>query len=313
MGELRKDYILDRWVLISSARGKRPHELVKEPAKVVEGACFFCKGNEKLTPTEIGRIPDGKGGWRIRWFENKFAAVGPGDACVPQTANGFFTWAQNCGDHEIIVETDEHKRQLADLSVDELADVLRVYRRRIDELGSRAGVAYVNVFKNHGVDAGTSIVHSHSQVITTASVPTDVQAEVAARNRFIECPYCRIVETERKSDRRCFENDEYVAFTPYASRFNYEVWVFPKRHLTVLDRADALADVLKRVLAKIDAMKWSYNIVLHYAPSGTDLHFHLEVCPRVAIWGGFELGSGVIINSVPPEEAARFYRGEPSP
>ena len=75
MGELRKDYVLDRWVIISPKRGKRPHELSKD-AKVVEGKCYFCPGSEDSTPPEIGRVPL-NGGWQIRWFENKFAALKP--------------------------------------------------------------------------------------------------------------------------------------------------------------------------------------------------------------------------------------------
>ncbi len=309
MGELRKDYILDRWVLIAPTRGKRPHELEPRTQPTPNGTCPFCPGNEKLTEDEIGRVPEGKE-WKIRWVPNKFPALGPGASCTPQTANGFFTWAENYGNHEVVIETPEHGRQLTEFSRAEIASVLRVWRERIDGIGSRSGIAYVNVFKNSGYEAGTSLVHSHSQVMAMNVVPTEINEAVAARNRFVACPHCKIVDIERQGARRCFENDAYVAFTPYASRFNYEVWVFPKAHSTSMGNIDELADIVQRVLVKINRMKWSYNISVHYAPHGTDLHFHVEICPRIAIWGGFEIGSGVTINGVSPEDAAAFYRGE---
>ena len=112
-----------------------------------------------------------------------------------------------------------------------------------------------------------------------------------------------------------YENDGFVSFCPYASRFNYEVWIFPKEHVKSItnltdEQLVGLADVLKHVLVKLAEMNASYNFVLHYAPKGTDLHFHIEVLPRIAKWGGFELSSGIIVNQVAPEDAAVFYRSD---
>ncbi len=179
-------------------------------------------------------------------------------------------------------------------------------------LKKKYGIPYVNVFKNHGPMAGTSIVHSHSQVIATSIIPPRVLAEALACRKFISCPYCEIVKTEKKSDRKCFENKTYVAFAPYASQYNFEVWIFPKKHARHLHETNLedLAEILKKVLAKLHGLNVSYNYALHYAPKEHDLHFHIEVYPEIAIWGGFERGSNLIINSVSPEKAAAFYRGE---
>ncbi len=312
MGELRKDYILDRWVVYSAGRGARPHEFKEAQVIAPEKVCFFCPGSEQLTPAEIGRIGT-KEKWKLRWFPNKFAALEPVDPAEPRTDNRFFTWAHNYGYHEIITETPDHGRELADLDVSEIADVLKVYQNRIEELSKKPNIKYVNVIKNHGYHAGTSLIHSHSQVFATAIVPPAVREKISAVKKFISCPYCDIVAAEGKSERLCFENSDWLAFCPYASQYNYEIWIFPKKHIrTLSDVRDLskLADILKKVLVRLETVKVSYNIYLTYSPAGEDLHFHIEIMPQIAIWGGFERGSGAIINSVLPESAAEFYRGK---
>lgn len=311
MGELRKDYILDRWVVISPKRGQRPHELQKPSVPVQQGQCFFCPGNESLVPPEIGRVVR-NGYWQIRWFENKFSALKPEGDAVPKTDNRFYTFASAFGYQEIVVDTPRHDKQLAELSIDDVEQLLHVYARRIVDLELKPNVKYVNVFKNHGFLGGTSIVHSHSQVMATGVVPPELAEKLSAMRRFISCPYCSIVKSELNSGRRCFENSGFVAFTPYASRFNYEVWIFPKEHVARFENVDfsCLADILVKVLRKIHSVNLDYNVIFQYGPKGEDFHFHVEVCPRSAIWAGFELGSGIVINSVAPEDAAKFYRGE---
>lgn len=312
MGELRKDYILDSWVIISPGRSKRPKEFSEQPVQKEDATCFFCPGNESLTPKELGR-KEKNNQWVVRWFENKFPALTPEGLMVPKTDNRFYTFSANWGHHEIVVETPDHSKQLADLSVEDITLLLGVFAERIDDISKRKGVAYVNVFKNHGAAAGTSIVHSHAQIMATSFVPRRVLEKVFASRKFVSCPYCAIIASEKDSERRCFENNEWVAFAPYASRFNYEVWLFPKNHVRMLGELlsyEGLADILKKVVVKLKELGCSYNFCLQYAPTGQDLHFHIEILPRIAVWGGFELGTSAVINSVAPESAAAFYRGE---
>jgi len=312
VGELRKDYILDEWVIIESARGKRPHDFKTESGPAAVSTDYFGVGNEKLTPPEIGRVPDGKGGWKLRWFENKFAALHLEGQVTPRTDNAFFTFANNVGHHEVIVETPD-MRQLWELSVDEVTTLLGVWRERINVIGAMPGISYVNVFKNSGPIGGTSIAHSHTQVMATAMMPPRVRAELDALRKFINDPYERILAIERTGPRFAYENEKAIVICPYASRFNFEAWVFPKRFArTLVDVGELrpLAQALCHVLAKLRELNCSYNIVLHYSPKGEDMRLHFEVMPRIATWAGFELGTGIIINSVPPETAAAFYRGE---
>jgi UDPglucose--hexose-1-phosphate uridylyltransferase len=310
--ELRRDYILDRWVIIAERRGKRPHDFAQNPDVYPAGKCYFCPGNENETPPEIGRIEkDGK--WKVRWFPNKFSFIEREGSSNVKTADNFFTYSNPFGGHEVIAETDDHSKQLHDLSVNDIRDVLGVYSQRIIELSKKD--EYVVVFKNHGTDAGTSIAHSHSQVASVNILPPNILDECSRSIKDGRCLYCDIISIEKNSYRRTFENERFVAFCPYASRFNFEIWIFPKAHIRSITEMDAtflqdLADLVKRSISKLAELKADYNLCVHYAPKSRDLHFHIEIMPRLAKWAGFELSSGIIVNQVSPEEAARFYRGE---
>lgn len=321
MGELRKDYVLDRWTIIAAERGKRPHDFAKEKTEPGNPkTCFFCPGNESSTPPEIARIKNNdmrsakKWPWKMRIFPNKFNAVRPEGQMDIKTDNIFYTFSANYGFHEVIVETPDHFRQLWDLEEKDIKQVIDVYCDRINELGKKEGIKYVCVFKNSGKDAGTSIIHSHSQVIAYNKVPEFVQQEAEASKKYATCPYCSIINNEKGSYRRCFENSSFAAFTPYASRFPFEIWIFPKEHVkSIVDlgekQREELADIMSRILKRLKELNASFNYVIHNAPKGDDLHFHIEVLPRLATWAGFEF-SGTVINTESPEEAAKFYRGE---
>lgn len=311
-GELRKDYLLDRYVILARSRAKRPHQFSKEDDKKKASKDFFAPGNEDMTPPETGRISQDDG-WKMRWFPNKFAAVRPEGDPDLKTHNDFFTFSDNFGVHEVIVETPDLRKTLADLSEDDLKQLLEVYRDRIEELGSKKGIRYVMVFKNHKKQAGTSIAHSHTQVIAYNIVPADVREKAAAASKYDSCPYCRIIDTERKSDRRISDDGSAVSFCPYASRFPMEAWIFPKDHKKRLkdlgdDELKSMAAHLRNILVKLGRINAPYNFFIHYSPADEDLHMHIEVTPRLATWAGFELGSGTIINAMYPEDAAAFYR-----
>jgi len=312
MGIIRKDYILERWVYYAVERKKRPMEFKKEQHIIESKTCFFCPGNEHLTPKEIGRVEE-KNNWKIRWFPNKFPVVElKGDSKI-KTKNKFLKEGNTYGTHEIIAETNDHKKQLSDLSIEHIKEIFDVYKLRINTLSKVKNIKYITVFKNEGSLAGTSLIHSHTQVAALPNVPVYVMNEVKAAKKFRKCPYCDIIKLESKSKRKIIDNESVIAFAPFASRFNFEAWIFPKRHVkNITDLHDNelydMASALKKILLKLKKLNTSYNFFLHYAPQGHDLHFHIEVTPRHAKWGGFELSTGAIINSIMPEDAARFYR-----
>jgi len=293
MNELRKDYLLDRWVIIAKGRGKRPQHFVQPPVKIREKVCFFCPGNENTTPPEIARVEE-KGKWIIRCFPNKFPAT---------------DW------HEIIVETPEHGGHLGDLSVEHIVKVLKMYSKRRKAMEKYQKVKYVSIFKNKGEVAGASLPHSHTQLIGLTAVPPLVTKEIKASKE--ECSFCRIWKDEVKSSRLIHEDKYTAAFAPFASRFPFEAWLMPKRHLgTLADMKKAemnsFAGTLKRILSALNfPLNYPpYNFVLHYAPQGKNLHLHLELLPRLSKFAGFEFGTGIIINVMPPEVAAEHYRSE---
>ncbi len=296
--ELRKDYILERYVIIAEKRKIRPRDFHHEEKVKEPKVCYFCPGNEKLTPPEIGRV-EYKGKWRIRWFPNKFPFL-----LKNTKAYGY---------HEVIVETNQHRKQLWDLNEEEIFEVLKVYALRIKDLGEKRNIRYVSVFKNHGREGGTSILHTHTQVAAMGYVPALLLDEIEASHKGKRCLYCGIIKREMKSKRKVAINKDFVAFCPYASRFNFEVWIFSKKHINnITEMNDGqllnLSKILKKILLKLRELNCSYNYYLHYAPNGKDLHFHIEITPRIATWGGFEFSTDTIINSVGPESAAAFYR-----
>ncbi len=314
MGILRKDYFLDKWVYYAAERKKRQFEFKKE-SQITEGkVCFFCPGNEKLTPPEIGRVTE-KDKWKIRWFPNKFPAVELKGSAKLSKKNKFLIYSNTYGTHEIIAETRDHKKQLADLSIDHIKEIFEVYTLRIKSLLKMPNIKYITLFKNKGPFAGTSLVHSHTQVVALPSIPELVKEKINAAKKHKKCPYCSIINIEKRSKRKIIENKSVVAFCPFASAFNFEAWILPKKHKKSLSEFNSqelkdLASVLKKILTKLKKLNASYNYYLHYAPNGFDLHFHIVITPRFAKWGGFEISTGAIINSVMPEDAAKFYRGK---
>jgi len=154
-------------------------------------------------------------------------------------------------------------------------------------------------------------------------IPNFVMQKLEAVNKYPGCPYCEILGAETNSTRRCFENESFIAFAPFASRFNYELWIFPKKHYVSITELDdweilGLAQILKKALLKLKSLNVSYNMFIHNSPqyfinnnNYKPLHFHIEICPRIGSFGGFEFGAEIVINTVSPETAARYYRGEP--
>lgn len=248
MNELRRDYLLDRWVLVAANRGKRPHDFIgKRKPRDEPKICFFCPGNEHLTPPELDRISKGRS-WMVRVFTNMY----------PATSLDF---PMAYGSHEVIVETPEHHKNLQDLSPEHIKKVLEMYCRRIEVNKKTKGINYALIFKNHGEEAGTSLAHEHSQLISTEKIPTLIENELKEYRKYLaknkRCPYCDIVKEEMKSKRRVYENKHFACFAPYASRFPFECWIFPKEHivsLTALGEKEiaSLAEALKTILKKLD-------------------------------------------------------------
>lgn len=319
MRELRKDYIFNRWVIVNSERAKRPKDFIKQHPVIKEkNHCPFCPGNEKLTPPEIARVEE-KGRWILRNFENKFPGVTQNGSPEVRTKGEFFTSGNAFGRHEVIVETPNHKQQFHDLSVEHIAKYLQLLFKRRNALYKLPGIKFVAMFKNHGLEAGTSLAHEHTQIIAYNLLPANIEREIAAITKYYRkhrtCPYCKVLELERKGPRRIFENDSFLAFTPYASIFEFEAGIFSRRHVESFSKLNGkevgdLAELIKKLLSRLSELNAPYNMYFHESPKGKKHHIHVKVVPRLITWGGFEHCTGCIINTVSPEQAAEFFRSE---
>ncbi|MEM4397921.1 MAG: galactose-1-phosphate uridylyltransferase [Candidatus Woesearchaeota archaeon] len=331
MPELRKDYIIDRYVIIANERGKRPDEFKKDrneaknnlqnQEKTIEELnkekkeCYFCPGNENLTPLELDRFPNFEK-WQIRLFPNKFAAVKQEGNPILKTDNHFFTFSDAFGYHEVLVETPDHEKTLADLSIEELKNVFIMLKKRFSDLSNKSNIKYVSIFKNSGEKAGCSIQHSHCQIIAYNIVPEIIKKKEFFSNQHNKCPYCYIIDIEKNSLRKCFENNNFLAFTPYASRFPFEIWILPKKHYSNLaeirdNEFYDLSEIMKKIFIKLKELNADYNFYFQYSPNPElkdKMHFHIEICPRLSIQAGFELSTDTYINTISPEDAASFYR-----
>ena len=329
MPDLRKDPIVGRWVIIAKNRAKRPHDMIDGTADApAHGFCPFCEGNEHHTPREIaahrqpGTHRDARG-WRVRVVPNKFPALEiEGD--LDKRGQGMYDMMRGVGAHEVIIESPQHLTSTTQLSVENLREVLWVYRDRLLDLKKDSRLVYGMIFKNVGAAAGASLEHTHSQLIVTPIVPISVAEEIAGSQEFYRyrgrCVFCDMIEQELSFEQRIvFDSPGFVAFCPFAARFPFETWIVPtvhSSHYETLSRAGAeeLARVVKRVMQKIELAldRPAYNYIIHTAPFDTQAlghyHWHIEIIPRVTKTAGFEWGTGFYINPVPPEEAATFMR-----
>lgn len=339
MSELRKDPILDHWVIIAAERGYRPSDFKAEVPMAYTGAgCPFCEGNEDKTPPEVfalrapGTAPN-QPGWEVRVVPNRYPALTiEGD--LNRRGLGMFDMMNGVGAHEVIIETPFHDRHLADLPVEQVVKVLIAYKARIEDLRRDLRFRYILVFRNHGWIAGASLSHPHSQLIALAITPRLVKEELtAAREHFARkerCIFCDLLNQERAlGERVVFETKHFIVLSPFASRFPFEVSIFPLEHshdftLMGSEIMEDFARTLKETLLRLKQALAdpAYNFLLHTAPNpvprpgrpeywGTlayDYHWHLEIMPRLTRVAGFEWGTGFYINPVAPEEATRFLR-----
>ncbi|MBT4516325.1 MAG: galactose-1-phosphate uridylyltransferase [Candidatus Komeilibacteria bacterium] len=303
--ELRKDYIQDKYVIIAPKRGKRPHDTIKpgeKHKKQMVTSCIFCPNNLKDVPS-LYKKGDADN-WDINIIANKYPAVSLDND-------------KAYGKQEVVIETGDHTEELEDLSTEHIADLLEAYAVRTKEISKDDKIDYILIFKNDGGVAGASLQHSHSQIFATHFLPPHLfdksQRQQAYKLTEGNCVYCDVIAKESKDKRLVYKDKNVIAFTPYASMFNYEVWIMPLKHrdniteLTAEERK-SFAKILKHVLKKIGQLDLPYNFYFHQVINDNDQHLYMKVVPRGSVWAGVEIGSGLIINPIDPADAAEFYR-----
>jgi len=334
-------------VLVATARSMRPRKeedaAPRDTRKHVD-TCPFCTGNESMTPPTIAAFP-GEENWQARIVENLYPVLGddqPGASLVfglQQAIDGY-------GRHEVIIDHPQHGIALHEMSVEHLVLLFSAYRTRIEDLYKRdPRIKYVLVFKNFGPAAGASIAHTHSQIIAMPVVPENLYNEVTHSRVYYEkyhdCIFCSLIGEALTFEATIYDRDSgeirrkinvgqyvvergerFIAIKPFASRYEWELHILPLHHQsnfldTGEDDMEDLARVLQRSMARLDAVIGGaqYNFFLHSLPRATEFddchasyHWHLEICPRTSIPTGFELGSGLFVSTISPEDAAEMLR-----
>ncbi|MFQ5900984.1 MAG: galactose-1-phosphate uridylyltransferase [Thermodesulfobacteriota bacterium] len=328
MPELRKDPIIGRWVIISTERGKRPSEFIRNVSSKRSGFCPFCPGNEAKTPPEVfayremNSLPNTTG-WTLRIVSNKFPALRI-EGNVDREGDGIYDKMSGLGAHEVIIESPNHDDTLSTISEKRFEDVLHAYTARFIDLKKDDRFRYILIFKNHGEQAGATLEHTHSQLIALPIIPKRVTEELDGSLEYFNykerCIFCDIIRQEIMQGVRVVnENQDFLAIAPYAPKFPFETWILPKHHASSFENLDkacygSLARLFRDTLRRIDKVlnNPSYNFILHTSPinhlENEYFHWHFEIMPKLTRVAGFEWGSGFYINPTPPEEAASFLR-----
>lgn len=328
---LRFDITTNDWVIFAPRRALRPHDFQQRenrPNADFEAACPFCPGNEKLTPAEVFAVRDGtppnSGGWKVRVTPNKFPALRIEEDFHRGQAGRLFSYMGGCGAHEVIIDSPSHSLVLAQQPVEQVRSILWTLQQRYIDLMRDPRFQTIVLFKNHGERAGTSLAHPHCQLIATSVVPHMLRHKLAVAAQYFdrtgECLYSALAEEEVAAQQRLVAlNDHFVALCPYASTVPFETWILPRRRQASFRWLDPsllrpLAEILKNVLARhyIGLNDPDFNLTIDTVPRGEEqgeyFLWHIQILPRLTQRAGFEMGSGMSINPVMPEDAAAHLR-----
>ena len=317
MSQLRLNPLTGRWVTLVADRAKRPTDFAPRVTQVEADPskpCPFCPGNEEATPPALEQV-DSAGKWTLRVVPNLYPAFeGDGNLTV-RNLGPVHTMADASGIHEVFVITPDHTSGVGTFADNVIRDIMTALRRRFEEHARTPNVRYTQAFINHGREAGASLAHPHGQILGLPFVPGEILEEERAFERFKGgCILCATIDTERVDNKRIvLESEHVVAVAPYWSGSPYELLIIPESHDAHL--TDSTDDVLTAIgIAIRDAIRMlnntlgdvAYNLVFHTAPShhAGNFHWHVHLWPKLTTTAGFEKGTGVLINIVPPEDAA---------
>ncbi|MBI3671368.1 HIT domain-containing protein [Candidatus Azambacteria bacterium] len=325
ISEIRQDPVKGEWVIIATARGKRPHAFSGTPATIADQKKESCPFEDPFSEREPSLVfwnDKSKKDWSLVVIQNKFPALEPVKA-EKIRKEGPYHIAKGVGFHELVIARD-HDKFIPDLSKKDAEILVLAYNQRYREILKNRSVEYVFILHNHGRDAGASLRHLHSQIIAPSVVPTDVQRSIDASEKYFsknkKCIHCKILKYELKDKKRVvYQNKKFAVFVPFASKMAFEINIFPKEHedsFGDLKREDMkfFADALQKALQKLRVAlnDPAFNFFIHSSPkSGNHKHYHwhMEIFPKTSVWAGYEIGTGMPISAVRPEDAAKFLRG----
>jgi UDPglucose--hexose-1-phosphate uridylyltransferase len=334
MSELRQNILTENWAVIAPERGKRP-EVTKRTGSgdIRDGAeysetCPFCPGNEERFGTiALNEIAGADGDWQVRVIENKFKIFDGFESCPPKPEpfhrHGVYSHYQGCGDHYLFVEHRTHNRIMGEMTVSEIRNVFEGYGRVMARFRENPNNMISVAFKNQGPSAGGSQPHPHSQIVGSRIVPARIRNALHVQERYFDvngdCAMCALLRYEEESAERVVaRTDHALVLSPYAAASPYEMWVVPTRHAACFSELDAaelmeLASGVGLVLGAYasELANPDFNYFIHSAPNALShvpyYHVYFQIVPRMGTTGGFEMGTDIPVNSVPPEEATGIF------
>lgn len=328
MSELRKDPVVDRWVIITDDPALSPN-IIDVPIRNDSGvSCPFCPANEHLCPPEImaNRLGDSHPNdarWNLRVIPNRSPLLII-EEDLKRLGEGIYDKVTGVGANEIIIETPHHGKRQSEMGLDELENLFWAYRDRIIDLKKDGRMRYILIYKNNGEPAGATLEHAYSLLLALPIVPRDIVDEINGARKHFEykerCIYCDIIRQEIQLEIRIIaETNAFLAIEPFAPRVPFETWIIPKRHSCRFEEIEPkevgeLAAVFKEVFSRLDSALHipPYNYALHSAPFDNTYdkyyHWHMEIIPRISVQSGLEIGSDLYVHSTMPEDAAAFLR-----
>ena len=332
--QLRYDEVSKDWVVVAPGRGKRPEAFKRERihSPITPADCIFCNLANQAAPImamvngkEISGVPL-PADWTLAVIPNKFPAfcAGGGKICVKRVGPVYHSM-DAVGFCEVIV-TREHEKSIALMDQAAVEEIMAAYQQRYLELRKSSFVKYISIFHNHGVEAGASQPHPHSQIITSPLVDVDVRNALQNSQKYYrkhkKCLSCVMIAWDRKEGARVvYENSDFIAVCPFAPKSAFQVMITPKKHFPYFEKLTAgqrknLAEIFSAVMKKIHKGLGDppYNFYLHTAPcDGREYsyyHWHWTIMPKTSIMAGFELGARIEISTIEPEVAAEYLRNQ---
>ena len=246
---------------------------------------------------------------------NLYPAFEGDNAFVVEHRGPVFTQATAGGIHEVLVLSPDHRQAWENVDDEQAGLIMAAIRDRIEEHAAVPGIRYSQAIVNSGREAGASIEHPHAQLLGMSFVPRELAEEQAGFARFTgRCLLCTTIDAEEATGYRVVYSDDSVAVVcPFWSGTPYEMLVIPRDHGPHLHRASptdlvGVGQAIRGALASLRDHLGDvpYNLVFHSAPfrAPEPFHWHVHIWPKLTTQAGFELGTGVFINIVPPEQAA---------
>ena len=320
MGNLRKDHVAERFVIVNPPKTKSS-KTKKNP---------FKPGNESLTNPSVlslvlkdgmlQRLQDDEGDFVKNWTVRVVPATNP--AVDIESENSYSEhplYSEPAyGYHYNIIASPDEKETLATISVEQWGYVLSVIQDRLRWLYTQKGVAYVAIYADSGKNSGTKVDHPHLHM-SFSTIPPKIEEEANSSHRILNekgvYPMSQLVTSESGGPRQILQTEGFIALSPWAPSHPYEFWICPKKHATSFSKISQkeindLALILRATLGGLsNSIKdVSFNIAFHLSPekkNSKQIHWHVEVYPQTAPWSGLEHGFGIFLNDFTPENAAK--------